>query len=445
MKKTRINQKPRTAQRMRTKIIIAGFASATLLATCVWLVMMNLGDSKRSRAAGGDSNGGMQLNTGEILVSSDFNHDIITKSNIGPDATGYGNKAHLVSGGRSSTKCLSSGGKDIDLTFENTAMFDQDGVDVSIDYKGDEPTGNFFTRGSAFNFGFNKRFLCIMFKTQNNKGNAVVINATTDYEIPSDEAWRNFRFIYNPVNGRAEIFVNSVPVWSQKGSPNCPLFWKDGGSFVIGKNMDGNGQDVAVFDNLIIRATASLSAMSESLLNFMLEPAEGGIKIMWTTTAVDKVDQFAIERSINGIDFTKVAMIKAFPEASKIDSYMYQDITAVSTGIVYYRLKQILKDGKFISHPVTALRIKNEGQPLTIDKVSALNNQTLDVSYFIPENGKVWIQVTDEKGKILKSEAFDAHKGKNIYNFKDKDALQGAHKVNIIFNDKRVTAQVPKG
>ena len=45
--------------------------------------------------------------------------------------------------------------------------------------------------------------------------------------------------------------MNSVVVWSHQGPGNVPLSWKNAGNIVIGKNLNGNGVDKAILDNLL--------------------------------------------------------------------------------------------------------------------------------------------------------------------------------------------------
>ena len=78
--------------------------------------------------------------------------------------------------------------------------------------------------------------------------------------------------------------------------------------------MNAEGKDIAIFDNFIVRTAGNTAPLAESLLNFMLEEKEGGIKIHWSTSVNDKIKSFTIERSINGVDFMNVSTVPVNPD-----------------------------------------------------------------------------------------------------------------------------------
>ncbi|REK06928.1 MAG: hypothetical protein DWQ39_01870 [Bacteroidetes bacterium] len=404
---------------------------------------------EKSRASGsGLEQGGIALNaSGEVISEFRWEDNSPLKASIGPDAIRINSNARTSFGGRASTKGLApgQGEKDIELEIEGSALFDLEGIDISIDYRRNESSGNFFSRGMAFNFGMDNGFITIQYRTDNGKGGYNTVKEKTRYEIPVDPIFRTYRFIYNPVSGKGEIFVNSVVVWSHHGTPNTPMHWQKSGNIMIGKGMNGGGADKVVFDNLIIRTTGTSSVFAESLLNFMLEPKEKEVSIYWSTTMNNKVDYFSIERSINGVDFVNISNIKANPNLPPHADYMHVDRTNPTSQIVYYRLRQTFLNGKFVLHPLSAVKFKSE-RKLAIDHVSPSPfSSSFDISYVIPAAGRVWIQLVDEKGKIVNTETIEAGEGKNIYNYRDKKNItSGEYTLYVIFDNKKVSSKVIK-
>lgn len=449
--KNRLRNRNRQKSRQTTRLIIVlGTFSGVFLLTLGWLVYLNFHNLSKTKATGkGGEGGGSALNTtGEILSEFTWEKNPVLLATLGPDGIKCSKDAHSSGGGRSSTNGLSPGtnGKDIDLEIEGTELFNQEGIDISIDYRRSEPSGSFFTRSNNFNFGIENGYLTIAFRVENAKGGSDPVKARTNYEVPDDPLYRTYRFIYSPNSGRAEIFVNSVIVWSHQGISNTPLSWKNAGNIIIGKNMNGNGADKAIFDNLVIRSTGSVSPLAESLLNFMLEPKDGTVKVHWSSSANDKVDYFTIERSINGVDFVNVSNIKANPRQAEGDEYEYTDKTAASTSIVYYRLRQTFLNGKFVIHPLSAIKFKTE-KDFAIERVTPQQfEHSFDISYFLPKSGRVWMQLSDSKGKIRTTVTFEAPQGKNVHVFKDQlDLERGEYTLQLIFDNKKVSTKVTKG
>jgi hypothetical protein len=444
MKHTR-KQVPRTKVKVRM-MVITGTLCGIFVLSIGWLVFINLSQNTRTTASSPEM-GGTILNNGEIISNFTWENQSPLKATLGPDATKISNTAHTGFGGRSSTGGLAPGlpAQDINMELGASTLFDVDGIDVSIDFKRHEPSGSFVSRGKSLDFGLRKGFVYITYRTNALSGGFETVTATTEYEIPTDEQFRNYRFIYTPATGKGEIFVNNVVIWSHDGNKNSAMYWKDAGNIVIAKGIDGGGKDIPVIDNFTMRTTGFVSPLAESLINFMVIPGGNGIKIIWNTTANDKVNYFTIERSVNGLDFANVSNISADPNLHEGDGYSFIDETAANSGIIFYRIRQTFKDGKFITHATSAIKMKTE-KALTIDRISPPTFQnTFNLSYYIPSSGRVWVQLVDENGNIRSSETFEAPQGKNVYIYKDKKNLtSGTYTLNLVFDETRVTARVTK-
>ena len=427
-------------------IVITGTLCLMFVVSLGWLVFLNLSQNTRTTASSSEI-GGTILNNGEIISNFTWEKDPATKATLGPDAVKISSSAHTAFGGRSSSGGLTPGlpAQDINLELESSPLFDVDGIDVSIDFKRREPSGSFITRGKSLDFGFKKGFICISYRIISAGGGFETVAATTEYEIPMDEQFRNYRFIYTPMTGKGELFVNNVVIWSHEATKNTAMYWNEAGNITIAKGIDGGGKDIPVLDNFMMRTTGSISPLAESLINFMLVPSGNDIKINWSTTANDKVAYFTIERSVNGLDFANLTNIPTDPTVVEGEEYIYYDKSVNSPGIVYYRIRQTFKDGKFITHSTSAIKLKTD-RALTIDRISPPTFQnTFNLSYYIPSNGRVWVQLVDENGKIQSSETFEAPQGKNVYIYKDRKNLNsGTYTLNLVFDDKRVTATVIK-
>lgn len=445
----KIQQGKRQKNKLRTRLlfICAVLAFFFTIAGSV-LVFLNINNNIKTKAAAtGSEGGGNDLGTGEIISEFTWEKNPVTIATLGPDASKVSKDAHSMPGGRSSTHGLSAGanGKNIDLEITENEIFKHDGIDISIDFRRNEPSGDFFTKGNDINFGMDNGFITISFNVENKNGKTETIQELTQYEIPQDPVFRTYRFIYNPTAGKAEIFVNSLIVWQRELEKNTPLSWRKTGSVIIGRNMDGGAIDKPILDNLLVRSTGSVSPLSESLLNFMLETKDGSVKIHWSTSANEKADYFTIQRSINGKDFTNIVNVNARPDTSDEDEYIFSDKTPVSSPLVYYRLRHVFKNGKFVTHPLSAIRFRSD-KGFSIERINPSPfEKSCDISYYLPKSGRVWIQITDQKGNIIKTLSFEAPQGKNVHVFKDELNLQaGTYTLSMIFDNKKMSTLLVK-
>ena len=447
--KKKIQQGKRQRNRIRTRIILAcAIASGILTVTGCMLVLMNMYDLSKIRAAGtGTEGGGSDLNNGEIISEFTWDKDPVTMSTLGPDAIRVSKEAHSMPGGKGSTNGLSPGskGKDIDFQIEGIEIFNLDGIDISIDFRRNEPSGDFFSRGSNFNFGMDDGYLTISYCLENSLGKTVCVKEKTKYEIPADPVFRNYRFMYTPSTGKGEIFVNDIIIWQHVSQKNSALSWKGSDNITIGRGVNGGGLDRPVFDNLVVRTTGTVTPLAESLLHFILEPKDGTVKVRWSTSFKNEVDHFIIERSENGKDFTNIAKIDARKDTSDDDDYAFTDKTKTDAPLVYYRIRQSFKNGKVVAHALSAIKFKTD-KGLSIERVNPSPfDGTYDISYFLPKTGRVWMQVTDSKGKVINTESFEAPQGKNVYVFKDRNVLEsGTYTFSLIFESKKISKKIVK-
>jgi len=418
-------------------------------ATIGFLVMLNLSNPGKGIAGTEGDN----LSTGDIICRFTWDNGSVLKAADGPDAITVSRTAHLSGGGRSSTNALNPGkpGQAINMMLPGSPYFNVPGIDISIDFRRSEGSGNFFTRGSGFNFGMAQGNIVIAYRIENGKGSYKTIEAATGYAIPIDEIWRNYRFIYSPSAGRGEIFVNSVIVWSNVSSPNTKLFWNDDSSVIIGKDMDGGGaMDRSVFDNLVIRTTGSVESNLQSLLAFTAVPhpdSEGKMLVTWSMIPGINDNYFSVERSINGVDFSKIGTVKAAPAGITVTDYQFTDLRPVSYGITYYRIKYYSNDGQFVQYPATAVSTKSKLiEDITIDKVSPLPfSSSLDITYMTSGSGEVLMKLIDRQGTVCFTEKMTAAKGKNLHVFRDMVKLSsGIYTLNLTYNNKSVNKKIIK-
>ncbi|MEY4594166.1 MAG: hypothetical protein RIQ47_576 [Bacteroidota bacterium] len=439
-------QRTRLTQRI---LLVTGALGISAGLVIGWMVFMNFQEVKTSKATGNQEMArGGSADHGEILCEFTWEKDPVTVATLGPDAISCSKDACSTPGGRASTRGLSAGSskRNIDMVVQSGQLFDQDGISITIYYRGKEQDGYFISRGMNFYFGIENGFLTVAYRTEDERGAATVIQAITDYELLADNQYRSYRFQYSPMTGRGEITVNGAPVWSHQGTANRPMYWKNSGNLMIAKGLNGEGSEDAILDNLVIRSTGSISPLANALLNFMLESHGNQVTVYFSALSSDQINGFTIERSVNGLDFSKICTLSGSQlEANKSGDFTYQDPTPITSQLVYYRLKQHLKSGKTLVHPVSAIRVKSDKQ-FSIERVNPSTfESSFNISYFLPKSGRVWIQLMDNLGTIVSSKTFEAVEGKNIHRYEEEKPLQeGTYTLNIMFDNKKVSTSVVK-
>lgn len=301
------------------------------------------------------------INNGEVIIGFGWDEGNCLVSEIGPDATDVCVHAECISGGKDSTLGLSAGNgmKNLNLALPKLDALDGEGIDIAIDYRRFEKSGNFYTRGKDFNFGMKDGKLAIKYKLTAANGKSYSINETTTFEIAEDMEFRNYRFIYTPTTGKGELLVDRVVVWNNQAAAHSKLTWNKSENIIIGNEMNGEGKPFPFFDNLVIRQTNASTKTPMELISFSADLEGQFVKLNWHTAKEFGVKDFIIEKSTDTKTYKEVGRVKAAGQSNTLKEYNLQDTEAL-LGVTYYRLALSNSNAHSIWVPVIAFRLKPE-------------------------------------------------------------------------------------
>jgi hypothetical protein len=373
MKKIKLNRNQKLKTLQRGTFVLASVSIATI---CSYMfVVFNSTSGEESNASDKiELLTTDPINNGEIICGYSWDNNLTKAADVGPSAESISRNAECTEGGRNSTYGLSAGntGRNINMMIAAEESFNAGGLDISVDFRRYEESANFFTRGNYFNFGMKDGKIVIKYKIKNENGKIISIDEITRYDIPSDTSFRNFRFIYNPVESKGEIFVENVAVWSNEADAGARLWWNETDPITIGEEMNGGSKSIAILDNLIIRATGRARTMPLKLLSFSAEMRGDQVMLNWFTGVEEGTEYFKIERSVDTHSYEEIGRVKAAGNSNELRAYALLDTKPV-TGVSYYRLSMPNTDVKSVWVPVIAFRSKQQGNP-AVTSTSLLNS-----------------------------------------------------------------------
>ncbi len=301
------------------------------------------------------------INNGDVILGFGWDEGNPLVSEIGPDAIDVCVHAECISGGKDSTFGLGAGNgmKNLNLVIPKSDALNVEGIDIAIDYRRFEKSGDFYTRGKEFNFGMKDGKLAIKYKLTAANGKSYSINETTNYEIPEDMEFRNYRFIYTPTTGKGELLVDRVVVWNNQAAPQSKLTWNKSENITIGNEMNGEGKPFPFFDNLVIRQTNTSSKTPMELLSFSADLEGQFVKLNWHTAKEFGVQDFIIEKSSDTKSYKEVGRVKGAGQSNSLKEYTLQDKEPL-LGVTYYRLALSNCNAHSIWVPVIAFKLKPE-------------------------------------------------------------------------------------
>lgn len=298
---------------------------------------------------------------GEIISRFDWNEGSPVVPAIGMPARQAGQGTICSPDGVDETNGLGSDKrkKPIQLELAVHSAFNTEGIDISIDFRRLEPTGTFVSRGREFEFGMKNGKLAIRYKLISPAGKQTTVEKVTDYEIPEDLTFRNYRFVYKPASGKGEVLVDQIPVWACQSQPFEKLKWQEDAPLIIGQDMEGDGSERSIFDNLVIRHNSTTFNIPIELLSFTAEPEGNKIMLNWFTGKETDTEYFIIEKSSDTKTYTEIGKVKGAGKSQNLKAYALLD-TKPSEGINYYRLALSNHRSKSIWIPVIAIRFQTD-------------------------------------------------------------------------------------
>ena len=180
--------------------------------------------------------------------------------------------------------------------------------------------------------------------------------------------------------------------------------------------------------------------LSTKLLSLTGQLLNSYTNLRWVTENEAAHTIFDIERSNDGIHFSKIGTVNARGVPDMGAAYNFNDPVAV-TGTAYYRLKTIEKSNYSYSRIVM---VSNRSAFDILSLVNPFTNQ-LTFSIASSEKGMAFITLTDAYGRLVKQSRENIINGLNTVNLHGLDALsKGTYTLHVQLKDKIINKQVLK-
>jgi hypothetical protein len=159
----------------------------------------------------------------------------------------------------------------------------------------------------------------------------------------------------------------------------------------------------------------------------------------WSIIASKDVDHFEIERSANNATYTQVGTVTDAVKLNQQQGFSYMDdISAVSSDIIYYRLKVIGKAGDIQYSNVLVIRRNQVKTPVAIMPNPAYEH--IAVRFFVEKESEVTIRLVDNIGKVVLLQKQKVSKGSNIIQLNGLTKYSsGVYSLQVMVNDEIVT------
>jgi len=153
------------------------------------------------------------------------------------------------------------------------------------------------------------------------------------------------------------------------------------------------------------------------------------VNLHWVTETEINNGYFAVERSVDGVNYEQIDMVKGSGNSTQQKSYWSVDRNAFPGEINYYRLKQVDRNGKFTYSGVSAVAIYDPSAQFSIFPNPV--NETAHIAFNIPYENECSLNIYDYTGKQMLAHKFTSVKGKNLVTVDLADYAKGIYFVTF--------------
>ena len=173
------------------------------------------------------------------------------------------------------------------------------------------------------------------------------------------------------------------------------------------------------------------------LLDFDATYNGRSVDVKWATATEIDNDYFIVERSEDGTNFSKIAIVQSKALNGRSESTLNYSLNDpdIKAGIYYYRLKQVdFNDAKVKTSEVKSVVIVNENDVFSVIPNPTMNSA--EVVYYCYSNEKAMLRVYDNRGRLLQEKEVSCEKGQNKSNISLESESDGLYIITLTTSDK---------
>lgn len=170
------------------------------------------------------------------------------------------------------------------------------------------------------------------------------------------------------------------------------------------------------------------NALPVSWLSFTAEKSGSRNALLnWSTANEINNNHFEVERSADGIAFTKISNVAAGNNPNAVQHYSYTD-NNIKTGTNYYRIKQVDNDGKFTYSKTASVTIDASGISWSLQPNPASTKTTI---VFNNNFTSVDITINDANGRQVYKNKLSAVNANQTFDINVSSFAKGVYLVTI--------------
>lgn len=184
------------------------------------------------------------------------------------------------------------------------------------------------------------------------------------------------------------------------------------------------------------------STLPINLLQFTGNQLADLVKLNWQIVTPVGITRFEVERSTDNTNFTKIGTVNGPVPLNITQSYNYNDnISGISSDVIFYRLKIIAADGQVKYSNVVLIR-----RNMVKTAVRLLPNPASDhfmIMFYAEKDTKVNLRLMDNTGRLVLTQENKATAGQNTLQVNNLERLSnGVYTVQFYINSEVITLKL---
>ena len=176
------------------------------------------------------------------------------------------------------------------------------------------------------------------------------------------------------------------------------------------------------------------SVVPVKFLNFTATKSGNNAILNWSVENEDaNTATYQVEVSANGVDFARVlTTLNALNNGRASNTYNYTQENIASfrnAGVIYYRVKQTDRDGKFVYTPIRSIRLDGKSFAVTAFPNPAKEFTKLTIE--LAQDEMIVINVTDAAGKQVSASQVQGFKGPNFRDINLNKLSNGSYMIKV--------------
>lgn len=215
---------------------------------------------------------------------------------------------------------------------------------------------------------------------------------------------------------------------NKPGGRDGTISWSDGrGNLWL---FSGYGYPVSGyrFLNDVMKFSPS-SSLPVLFSSFRAQKQLQSVALYWTTTQEQNSRAFIVERSADGIVYSRIGTVAAAGTVSTPTSYGFTDLAPLQ-GNNFYRLKEVDLDDKFMYSPVAKIYVGEEAAGFIL--VNNPVQHDVRVNMLLSSAQKVELQVRDAGGRLWITRGYAGSKGSNLLRLPVDALPQGTYFLQVV-------------